>query len=213
MEFMIHVFHGFLGSPDDFSFLAKIPNVVLHDTYEESLENISLNMDDVLIGYSMGGRIAMELADRHKFNIKKLVVINSHPGIPDEDKNERGIWEESVLTRFRTLSANDFLKYWNSLPLFEADQPLEGISLDKYLKSAKIFETYRLSRQKYLLPKLTLNRDKVFWIAGERDQKYSDIARNLIVPAGIACEFMPGGHRLYQSPEKLFEVLKRNALI
>ncbi len=210
---MIHVFHGFLGSPEDFSFLQIVPNVVLHDIYHEAVEQILLTEADVVIGYSMGGRIAMELANKHGFKIKKLIIINAHPGIPDEDKNERAIWEESVLKRLRSLSAEEFLKYWNALPLFEADRPIEGISLEKYKKSEKIFEKYRLSRQKYLLPELILNKDKVFWIAGERDQKYSDLARSLIVPAGITCKFLPGGHRLYQSSDELLDVLQRYVLI
>ena len=57
---MIHIFHGFLGSADDFSFL-KSDEIVVHDLYSMK-EPPHLNANDTLIGYSMGGRIALDLA-------------------------------------------------------------------------------------------------------------------------------------------------------
>ena len=75
---MIHAFHGFLGSPSDLSFLKSENNLVhFHDLYEEDLSAIHIGPEDTLIGYSMGGRIAMEVAVRHAFNLKKLVIIRS----------------------------------------------------------------------------------------------------------------------------------------
>jgi esterase/lipase len=73
---MIHVFHGFLGSPGDFEFLEN-ENVRLHDLYQSIPET---HADDTLIGYSMGGRLAMELAKKNGFknyNLK-LVVTNCY---------------------------------------------------------------------------------------------------------------------------------------
>lgn len=210
---MIHVFHGFLGSPADFSFLKSRQPIKLHDLYEENVEDITVSPDDTLIGYSMGGRVAMEIAVRHAFNIKKLVIINAHPGLPKDVRAERSVWEEAVLERLNTLSSDDFLKYWNALPLFSADRPLHGISLERYNKSANIFNQYRLSRQTCFLPELIAHKDKILWIAGLQDEKYADLARDMIASNGISCEFITGGHRLYQEGQRLTQILIEKAII
>ncbi len=65
---VIRVFHGFLGSPQDFHFL-KGDRVVLHNLYESAPVTSS---EDTLIGYSMGGRLAIELAKKNGF--RKLMI-------------------------------------------------------------------------------------------------------------------------------------------
>lgn len=56
---MIHVFHGFLGSPEDFQFLNG-EDVQVHDLYSMN-QYPEIGLDDTLIGYSLGGRIALEI--------------------------------------------------------------------------------------------------------------------------------------------------------
>lgn len=205
---MIHVFHGFLGSPEDFSFLRDFPGVILHDLYEENVGSISIGPQDTLIGYSMGGRIAMEIASLAKFELKKLVIINAHPGLPLRDEIPgRKVWEESVIERLENMSSTDFLEYWNKLPLFDADEPLVELSMEKQAKSLDLFKQHRLSQQKCFLDELQEHRNKVLWIAGERDSKYSEVAKEFIVRREIPCRFIEGGHRLYQQPKKLLELL------
>ncbi len=210
---MIHIFHGFLGSPADFSFLHSDGPIFLHDVYETDPLTLKIGQDDTLIGYSMGGRIAMEIAHKNKFNIKKLVIINSHPGLPESERKDRSLWEDSVLKRLIEATPETFLAYWNSLPLFSTDSPLTELSLEKYAKSEKIFDKYRLSRQRCFLPELEANRDKVLWIAGTQDRKYAEIARSLILPLNIPCIFMEGGHRLYQKKTELQALLQTRKII
>ncbi len=210
---MIHVFHGFLGSPQDFSFLEN-PQVILHDLYSENLDTISIGPDDTLIGYSMGGRIAMELASNNHFKLKKLVIINAHPGLPiKEEISGRKVWEESVIERLGTMSATDFLNYWNKLPLFDADGPLVELSEAKLVQSLHLFKQHRLSEQKCFLDELQKNAHKILWITGLEDSKYSEVAREYIVKRNIPCRFIQGGHRLYQRPQKLLELFQAEGIL
>lgn len=202
---MIHVFHGFLGSPEDFTFLRSQGDVVLHDLYH--MDEIKIQKEDTLIGYSMGGRIALELAHKNKYQLKKLVLINAHPGLPIPS-TERTLWEDSIIERLQNLGPEEFLNYWNKLPLFKGDAPIHSISLERYKKSLKLFETHRLSKQTCYLPDLKNHPSQVLSLSGLKDEKYSQIARDLIAPTGVKCLYLNAGHRIFQNQSELISVLK-----
>lgn len=202
---MIHVFHGFLGSPDDFTFL-KRKDVVLHDLYEmQSFPPIS--QQDILIGYSMGGRMALELAHNQNFRIKKLVLISAHPGLStEEERKTRLTFETDILNKLRTLPRELFLSWWNELPIFSADLPIESTP-ERFIQSAELFEKYRLSKQKDFLPFLKLHKEKILYIAGTQDKKYMEFAENRILPEGVKVKTISGGHRLFQKSNELLKIL------
>ncbi|MGE3608179.1 MAG: hypothetical protein AB7I27_01230 [Bacteriovoracaceae bacterium] len=210
---MIHVFHGFLGSPKDFDFLPKRKEFIFHDLYRMNFDQVEISPTDTLIGYSMGGRVAMELASKAQFQLKKLVIINSHPGLGPEEKKERMIWEDEVLNRLRMNSPEEFLNYWNNLPLFKFDEPLKDLSLEKLRSSAILFEKLRLSGQKNYVQELEKFKDKILWISSPQDEKYYQVAKKLIMPLGIKCCFLQGGHRLFQRHVGLLSILKEEGII
>lgn len=161
----------------------------------------------------MGGRFALELASRFQFKIKKLVIINSHPGIPEDEKRERSIWEQAVLERLNKNTPQEFLDYWNSLPLFKNDLPLTELSTEKLRASAPLFDKMKLSDQKNFLNELKEHRSKVLWISSPQDEKYYQIAKKMIVPLGVHCCFIPGGHRLFQRHVELLSVFKEEGIL
>lgn len=192
---MIHVFHGFLGSPRDFQFLNG-PGISLHDLYKETPQT---NPGDILVGYSMGGRLAMELAKKNGF--RKLILINAHPGLVDDKEREvRSQWEEEVIGRLNIHGT--FLSWWNELPLFKHDRPLKIIPKG----SEELFQKMRLSRQENFLPFLKDNKTKVHWILGADDPKYSMLAETL---KDFDVQLLPGGHRLFQTPQVLEPAIRK----
>lgn len=209
---MIHIFHGFLGSPVDFKFLAG-PDVILHDVYAME-EFPEISPDDTIIGYSLGGRIALDIADINNYNLKKLVMINSHPGLSTEkERLFRKNFEVSILQDLKQSSLSDFMQSWNKLPIFLFDEPIVMDSPERYRKSAEIFDRYRLSNQKDHLPMIMKNKNKVLWIIGTLDEKYMDMAREKLIPNEIPVKFIEGGHRLFQRPEALLKILKDESVI
>lgn len=209
---MIHVFHGFLGSPEDFSFL-KNDNVLIHDLY--SMETFpKVGPDDVLIGYSMGGRIALEIAESVDYNIKKLVLISANPGLSsEEEKTHRAEWERTVIQDLETLSMSDFLAQWNDLPVFFHDAPLKDLTPERYKKSAALFEKYLLSKQRDHLPLMIEHKEKVLYVVGLFDEKYMDFASEVFIPYGITVRGIPGGHRLFQLHTELKKVLTAEGIL
>ncbi len=192
---MIRVFHGFLGSPSDFNFL-KRDGVILHNLYEEIPITDS---EDILIGYSMGGRLAMELAKKNGF--KRLILINAHPGLTNDKEREiRSQWEEEVLERL--IDPETFLTWWNALPLFRHDKPLTTVPDG----SEKLFKSMVLSHQENFLPFLESHKNKVHWILGEKDPKYNALGEVLL---GFDVYMISAGHRLFQHPANLLPIIQK----
>lgn len=192
---VIRAFHGFLGSPRDFDFL-KEDSVTLHDLYKETP---STSADDILIGYSMGGRVAMELAKKNGF--RKLILINAHPGLTnDKEREVRSLWEEEVLERLS--DPESFLSWWNALSLFHADKPVLKVPEG----SDDLFRKMLLSRQENFLPFLIERKNDVHWILGEKDPKYSALSSILL---DFNVHMVPGGHRLLQHPQLIKPVIRK----
>lgn len=208
---MIHVFHGFLGSPSDFSYL-KNDNVIFHDLYE--MNNYpEVNEDDIMIGYSMGGRVALDIAKNIDFRIKKVILISSHPGLnTDAEKKERKKFEEIVIQNLKTMDKKSFLTWWNSLPLFHSDEPIFPTS-ERYSKSVELFEKYRLSNQANHLPDISKHKDKFLYVAGGDDEKYKALATDVFLTSGIRVKIISGGHRLFQRREEILNVLNEEGIL
>lgn len=208
---MIHVFHGFLGSPSDFEFL-KGEQVVLHDVYE--LKNYpSITEEDTLIGYSLGGRIAMEIAIRHHFKVKRIVLINAHTGLSSIDEaKEREHFENRIIEKLKTLPKDEFMEFWNRLPIFCADEPI-AVTEERYLASAELFYKHRLSGQKDFLPELIQHKDKILFLIGDQDEKYVELAQKKLIPQNIHVKFLKGGHRLFQAAELLRKSLEEENIL
>lgn len=203
---MIHVFHGFLGSPSDFDFLKTYP-VKIHDLYQMQ-ELPAVSAEDTLIGYSMGGRIALEIAAKNDFDVKKLILISAHPGLAtDEEKFQRLEFETKVINELKNQKREAFLEWWNSLPIFHFDGPI-NVSDERYQQSAELFERFRLSKQANFLPEILKHKEKVLYIMGLFDEKYMDLASEELIPHGISVKGVAGGHRLHQHPEDLLKIFK-----
>lgn len=208
---MIHAFHGFLGSPSDLAFLGT--EARLHTLHEVNVASLAqdLGPEDILIGYSMGGRIALELAAATDFKIKQLVLINAHPGLATaEEKRARQKWEDEILKRLQQ-GPEEFFNYWNALPIFAADGPLRPI--EDMAGAAKLFDRFRLSRQENFLPFIQHHRHKVLVLIGEQDEKYRQMALERLLPAGIRYRLLKGGHRLFQRPAEVLSVLKEEKVL
>ncbi len=202
---MIHVFHGFLGSPDDFSFLNH-KDIYLHDLYQMTALPV-VHESDTLIGYSMGGRLALELARSCRYHLKRLVLLSAHPGpSSEEERKDRKEFELKVVEELRNKDRRSFLNWWNALPVFSTDEPITT-SEERYLGSADLFLRHRLSEQDNHIGEMKCHKDKVLYITGLNDEKYHHLATTVLIPEGIDVKFMKSGHRLFQQKKELTDLL------
>ncbi len=73
----------------------------------------------VLIGYSMGGRLALHAALTHPEQIEALVLIGATAGLEDPDERRRRREDdERRARRLERVGLEEFLSEWMALPLF-----------------------------------------------------------------------------------------------
>ena len=71
------------------------------------------------VGYSMGGRMALQLAVDRPDVVQRLVVIGGTPGIADDsERAARREADQALAQRIRDEGVDAFIRYWLDLPLF-----------------------------------------------------------------------------------------------
>lgn len=78
-----------------------------------------------LVGYSMGGRLALSIAVNHPDRISKLVLESSSPGLrSEEERSARKKSDEELAFKIEKYGLDWFIDYWESIPLFQSQKSL-----------------------------------------------------------------------------------------
>ena len=138
-----------------------------------ALENeIVRNCDEkpIVIGYSMGGRLALGLKEK----AEALVLISAHPGLKTKEEKESRLQSDCVWSqKLLTLPFEDFLKQWYAQPIFHTlPKTFAGLRLRQDPKSlSQVLLQLSLSKQ-VLHEKLPC---PALFLYGEQDKKYQDL--------------------------------------
>src|SRR6266849_8063485 len=71
-----------------------------------------------LVGYSMGGRLALHVATRRPERVLSLLTIGAHAGLEEEAREGRQRGDEALAQRIEKDGLESFVNYWSGLPLF-----------------------------------------------------------------------------------------------
>ncbi len=78
-----------------------------------------------LLGYSMGGRVALRLALCAPERVSALVAVSASPGIADATARARRVTADRALAdRIEREGVPAFVDYWQSLPIWESQRRL-----------------------------------------------------------------------------------------
>jgi 2-succinyl-6-hydroxy-2,4-cyclohexadiene-1-carboxylate synthase len=162
-----------------------------------------------LVGYSMGGRIALYVAMHYENACSKLVIESAGAGISEDSERkrrlaaDRGRAKELAQGRFE-----DFLRTWYCQPIFqtvaEDSERLEVLIQQRLLNDpkelARAMSGLSLGVQPSLwhqLPELFI---PVLLIAGDKDSKYKDIVQSMgeLMPRGRVVIVSGAGHNVHQ---------------
>ncbi|MFN2207823.1 MAG: 2-succinyl-6-hydroxy-2,4-cyclohexadiene-1-carboxylate synthase [Candidatus Promineifilaceae bacterium] len=169
-----------------------------------------------LLGYSMGGRLALYVTHRYPKFIKKLILESASPGIADaEDREERRRRDRELANRIERDGIVDFVNQWERLPLFAsqsaaAKSTISAQRMQRLLNDpnglANSLRGMGTGSQPSLWGELPAITCATLLLSGELDSKYVGIARKM---AGLMphsrLEITPGsGHNVHFERPSLF---------
>jgi 2-succinyl-6-hydroxy-2,4-cyclohexadiene-1-carboxylate synthase len=71
-----------------------------------------------LVGYSMGGRLALHVAARRPERVLSLLTVGAHAGLEEEERDRRRRDDEALARRIEDEGLEAFVSHWSSLSLF-----------------------------------------------------------------------------------------------
>lgn len=113
--------HGKTDSPEDAAFYT-IEKVADH--IKKILQQLNIEKADVL-GYSMGGRLALTFALKYQHMVDLLILESASPGLRTE--GERALRRKSdkkLATMIMEKGIKDFVDYWENIPMFDSQKTL-----------------------------------------------------------------------------------------
>lgn len=165
-----------------------------------------------LVGYSLGGRVALHLALRHPDAARLLVLESASPGITDPAaRDARRAADEALAARLEAIDDNAgfdaFLADWYAQPVFASvaarPEAIAALVARRRQNDPRALATAmrRLGAgtQADLAPRLGELAMPAWWIAGELDPAYRARAETLAAAhPGIRAEIVPGaGHNVH----------------
>lgn len=222
--------HGFTGCGNDFARLREnFPHVIwdapnLHapdapKPFSALLENLEIRFERmnpalprILLGYSMGGRIALHLAfallQKKRFRPQdRLVLISASPGLKtDSERAERQARDAELSKKILAApSAESFYAFWQNVPLIAPQKNMPEPWRSRLLESRKRADKTRWAQALEhwgtgTLPPLwenlcRLDLDTIL-ICGETDEKFSRIATEMhaLLPRSRILQIPGAGH-------------------
>lgn len=237
--------HGFTGCGSDFRFLNALlesdrkliaPDWPGHGTKsglrnesDYSLESHMRVIDEAaagesveLLGYSMGGRLALHYALTRPERVGRLILVGASPGLRTEaERLERRAGDAALADFIRSQGVAAFMRYWHGQTMFQTLQALPDERLREVMASRGRNDPEGLSLSLLhvgtgALPSLweRLHELKmpVDLVTGAHDAKFASIGREMVtlIPRARLGEVDDAGHAVHlERPDDLAAAVLR----
>lgn len=202
--------HGFLGSSADYSlflselsksyysiafdlpghgkskFLSEQDYLIDHTIFTLHSQLQDLGVKKIhLIGYSMGGRVALSLANAFPEMIASLTLISSTAGLKTEQERQQRIENDArIIEKIQSMQMTDFLHFWYSQQIFSFSSERIKSILSRRLMNDKseVIKSLRFAGTGMMTPiwdKLPSLHFPVLLLSGERDKKFVKICEEM----------------------------------
>ena len=238
--------HGFLGSSQDWSeTIALLKNdfhcIAIDLPGHGASVSVSGSLDDgfnhchaliknildelnvqqyTLIGYSLGGRIALDYArTQNDSRLQTLILESSHIGLTDiQAKDRRYMNDYSWAKTFATHSMRESLTEWYDQGIFSnlSDRIKEQFIIKREhnygVPLANMLLATSLGKQEYALPFMQQTTLPIHYCVGAKDKKFKGIAKQLnALENTTVTEFEDTGHNIHQeNAQQYVQFLVRN---
>nr|WP_283808538.1 2-succinyl-6-hydroxy-2,4-cyclohexadiene-1-carboxylate synthase [Lujinxingia sediminis] len=180
------------------------------------LDHLEFEAVDV-VGYSMGGRVAMLLALQHPERVRTLVLESASPGIEGkEERAERARLDGARAREMREEGLEHFLERWYQLELFESLRAHPGF--EGMVRERSRGDVQALSRvvaeaspglQESLWSRLSELAIPSLWLAGELDARYAAMSERAAHRSGGEVRIIEGaGHSAHlEAPDAVADAI------
>lgn len=183
----LYALHGFLGTPDDWDFLPDrtvqsidlfTPPLApdLHSWGEnfnkQITESSPVATSRILMGYSLGGRLAIHALLQNPSLWHAAIIISANPGLTtDEERSQRQILDKKWATRFENEHWEQLISDWNQQKAFQSDSFAFTRREKDYDRKilADSMRNWSLGKQEYLNEKISTLPMPILWMIGEND--------------------------------------------
>jgi 2-succinyl-6-hydroxy-2,4-cyclohexadiene-1-carboxylate synthase len=174
----------------------------------------------MLLGYSMGGRIALYMAFSDFF--RALILESASPGVADpKEREQRRISDEMLAASIEREGIEAFVERWERLPLFASQVHLpkevrEALRTQRLCNCARGLEHslrgVGIGVQPALHAQLPILHIPVLLIAGELDTKFCAIARQMAqtLPQAQLCIVPGAGHIVHLEQPEVFDTVVKD---
>lgn len=199
---MITCLHGFLGNPRDWDFLRDAGFFI-----ETPLLGAVPPRGDILLGYSLGGRLALH-ALLAGARYKRAIFVSTSLGVEGEEaRAARRAADEAWARRFETEDFDPVMSDWNAQPVLAG--PSLSRNRDDYdPRALREWSSAVLPPVASRLHELTI---PTLWIAGARDAKYvAEAKRAASLTLRASAAIVEGaGHRVpWERSDEFVALLK-----
>lgn len=210
--------HGKSDSPEQierYDMLSVIKDI------KEILEQLHIEKVD-LLGYSMGGRLALSFAILFPQMVRKLILESSSPGLESETERENRRKQDEKLGAFILEQGMEkFIDYWENIPLFATQKKLPSLKQSairkQRLKNSKIglhnsLAAMGTGAQPSWWQQLHKIEAETLLLTGSLDEKFCLIAEKMVKEIK-KCEWIEvedSGHAIHvENPDKFGTIMKR----
>lgn len=209
--------HGKSSSPKDFKEYFPSNQIKI---INEICNHFSIK-SPVIIGYSMGGRMALAYTNNYPHQVKALFLESTSFGYSSEEEKQKRIENDIKLAeKIMSISLEDFFDYWLNIPLFDdlkklSNEVLSNLKQNKIQNNNKIglansLIGFSTGRMEYYLDKTENFKLPVFLVSGENDQKFTSISKkaNELFTNSKHIIFKDCGHNVHlQKPQEFLNLI------
>ena len=204
--------HGKTASPAE-----KQHYHIEHAAYvmKKVLESLKIHSVD-LLGYSMGGRLALSFAAIYPEMVSNLILESASPGLKtEEERKERRIQDKQLGDYILTSGLLKFVNRWENIPLFATQSRLSS-AVKEQIRSQRLsnnaiglansLEQMGTGSQVSWWDRLETLKCRTLLITGDLDKKFCQLAAEM-QEKGNCMEWInvkDAGHAIHVEKPKIF---------
>ena len=202
-----------------------VPKETNRYSMEEQIADLEVLVDKLkltnftLVGYSMGGRVALAYAHRYPERVSSLILESASPGIKSESERlERREADNKLSARIKREGIPSFVNFWQNIPLFNTQKKLsteiQGAVREERLSQnvtglANSLIGIGTGSQRSYWSELQAINVPVLLITGEIDTKFVNIAQEMLkyLPLAKLRTIKDAGHAIHVEKPTLFATM------